>query len=226
MKLSKQNPNDAISTHLQVEKENFSLYQKKIRREAWDEFRKKLDPWLTELSSHPDQFRIEEVDIYERWKDQKDQPNSFVSKIEGVTLKGVEVITPPGNTPTLGVGEVSYKKNEGFNQKLFTNAPTSISFFESPVGGIIVTIRQPQTEGLLKNTPELIVYANFRDKTKIKASEIDRAFNFFLMCAQERPIYGSFTHRGQIWYQWVLNYKNRKIKKTMSMLEKAISILT
>ena len=218
--------NNSIIRYMKKDSRNYQDYCLNLTDEKWQEFKKTIMNMLACTSSDCS-LCIEEVDLKRKMDEIVEKnDNGFLSKLNGTSLKGVLVQKHFGEIPAKGIMKVSFEKDKGSSYGLYTVTPASISFFQTPTGGLIISIRQPQAEGLMKNEPDVIIYKLFRRLDDVTRFDLLRALKFFMRCAEERTLWGKPTICGRIEYAWITKYRTKALSVILSYIENKIASLS
>ena len=186
---------NSVEKYKKYTKNDYEDYRINLTDNNWYEFKNKLNVFLSDFKSSEAPFRVEEIDLKKEFESVSEN-STFVSKIEGMTLKGVSVSSHAGRLPAKGVLNVKYEKGKGKSCALYTVNPAIINFFQTPTGGLVISVCPPQAEELMKNTPEVIIFKFFRRINQVTDYDIYSSLKFFLLCSREKTLWGEITFLG------------------------------
>ena len=221
--VNKKKKKNHIKKYIKYTNNDFEDYCINLTDNEWIGFKNKLNEFLSAFKSNDAPFRVEEIDLKKEFES-VDENSIFISKIDGMTLKGVSVSSHAGELPAKGVLNVKYEKGKGKSCALYTVSPAKINFFQTPTGGLVITVCPPQSEGLMKNTPEVIIFKFFRRIKQVTNYDIYLALKFFLLCSREKTLWGKTSFWGSLKYNWITKYRHKKWDKLLSAIDKAISL--
>ncbi len=211
-----------IQRHKEKNDANYSDYCANLTNESWDKFNNLLENTL-EKGNASDFFPRKDVDLKKEVdKIIGNNGERLIPKIKGSSLKGIVFFSHLAEMPTKGALKIDCDKNKGVSLGLYTSSPTSISFFQTPTGGLAISIRPPQTDGLMSNDPKVIPYKLFRRINDVTEFDLFRALKFFMTCSEEKSLWGKPTIYGQIEYFWITKYRSKIFSKVLAILEEML----
>lgn len=200
---------------------NYESYINNLKSNQWDNF-EKIFYEVYKVGCFHEHFNTQKTDLKKEFDSAIAGQSPFVSKIDGLSLKGISVESHFGEGAAKGVMKLSYSKENGPSASNFTVTPASINYFQTPTGGLIISLSQQQVEGLLRNTPENIIFKHFRRLDEVTHFDILQSLKFFLLCSEERALWGKITFIGRIKYRWIVSYRSKIIEMLLTHLEKML----
>ena len=201
--------------------QNYKSYLESFEQNQWDLFEQKFYEAFNSGCFSED-FKIDVIDISKDFEAAERGELPRVSRINGLTLKSISVTNNFGDTFAEGVKKVKYEKNNFFESSVFIIEPTVIQYMQTPSGGLIIYVCPQKVVDLFHNQPEVIIYQKFNRITEVKTSDITQSLKFFLLCCEEKSIWGKSSLLGKFKYAWIVNYRSKLLNMFLSQLEQVL----